>query len=156
MGRMTKKQLQQLSRDVDRIDAERRKRSLTSVGDDTLTAVQRRFAAMADAKGKQIYRGGWPDFLVVDVSGATLGVSVKEPWDSISKSQVVMFAALEAAGLAIVVWKPNQPNVLRPWRLFLSEQAAESERKDLPEKIARMKGRLERGEEDTTPPRSKQ
>jgi hypothetical protein len=75
------------------------------------------FAQLASNRGKTPVRNGWPDFLVYDeLSGGTIGVEVKQGGDPVRPSQARMFAALERAGVTVMVWDPSNPTTLQPWR----------------------------------------
>jgi VRR-NUC domain-containing protein len=66
--------------------------------------------------GAKATRSGWPDFLVQIPGRAAIAVEVKSRLDVVSARQAVMFQALEAAGIAVFVWDPREPEVLKPWR----------------------------------------
>lgn len=85
------------------------------------------FARMALGRDKKPIRNGWPDFLVYDeLSGGTIGVEVKQGGDDVSPAQARMFQALERAGITVMVWDPERPRALQPWRRFYDEKPVES------------------------------
>lgn len=82
------------------------------------------FAKMAQYRGKTPIRNGWPDFLVHDeLTGGTIGVEVKQGSDGVSEAQARMFAALERAGITVMIWDPARPLALQPWRRYYERPA---------------------------------
>ena len=82
------------------------------------------FVAAADARGKRLYRSGWPDFLCVDRdTGGVCFVEVKNGEDEVSRSQELMFTALERHFTArVLIWDPRWPMLLTPWRKYQEER----------------------------------
>lgn len=89
---------------------------------DTLTPAEAQFLVLADSRGKEVYRNGWPDFLVEDrESGGMIGVEVKCNSDQVSEHQAAMFAALERSGaLRVYIWDPKKPATLTPWERYVN------------------------------------
>ena len=75
------------------------------------------FAAKAKARGAEVIRGGWPDFIILDGGKPTL-VEVKSTLDKLSDWQRKNFAALELAGVKVKVWWEECPDCLMPWKKF--------------------------------------
>ena len=71
--------------------------------------------ALSRGKGGRVLRDGWPDFLIVE-SGAAYAVEVKSSTDILRPSQFEMFCALEELGIKVMVWNPDKPDVLMPFR----------------------------------------
>lgn len=79
---------------------------------------EKAFVAFAGRRFK-VSRHGWPDFFVQRrATKKFLCVEVKQGLNRISPAQRVMFSALEAAGIEVVVWNPSQPRRLSPWRNY--------------------------------------
>mgnify|MGYP001566801061 CR=1 FL=1 len=55
------------------------------------------------AQGCQVYRAGWPDFLVVEPSGKIHAIEVKRPYGRLSPMQEAVFKLLQQIGLSIEV-----------------------------------------------------
>lgn len=121
---MRRKALENLANQIAQLDRERRGQVL-EIDEDKLTESEQAFSAIADLKGKKLYRNGWPDFLVVDDLGGTIGVEVKSGSDYVKPEQVRMFSALERAGLTVMVWRPENPRVLSSWRKFAPDPSSE-------------------------------
>jgi hypothetical protein len=84
----------------------------------TLTPAERAFMEKALGKGAQIYRHGWPDFLIALDGGAKF-VEVKRDGDTISARQQRAFEALEKhTGLHVWIWDLKKPEKLTPWRKY--------------------------------------
>ncbi len=124
MGRPRKRQIEKLSAEIAELDRERREVT-SSVHEFSLTVAEQRFVETSDARGKKLYRAGWPDFLCVDKdTGGVCFVEVKYNDDEVRPSQVRMFAALEEhLGLRVMVWDPRSPAKLTPWRKYQDERA---------------------------------
>lgn len=58
--------------------------------------------ALIDEMGCIVYRGGWPDFLVVTPRGQTLGVEVKSAQDTLRDEQRKIHTVLKSAGIRCV------------------------------------------------------
>jgi hypothetical protein len=85
------------------------------------------FARLARRRGKRPLRNGWPDFLVIDeASGGTIGVEVKRATDEVSAAQARMFEALERSGITVMVWDPDRPLALQPWRRYFERETEPS------------------------------
>lgn len=86
-------------------------------------------------------RHGWPDFLIVEPSGA-FAVEVKSALDTLRKSQRRMFAALERIGIRVMIWSPERPDALVPWRRFWKERGgnADAAVSEAPEQRAHARG----------------
>jgi VRR-NUC domain len=125
VSRMSKRQIQKLTAEIAEIDRERRE-SWSGVDENTLTDSERQFVAIADRKGKAVFRAGWPDFFVVDrETGAAIAVETKSSDDDVRPAQARMFAALERhTTIRVMIWQPSRPAVLTPWRKYMHEQAA--------------------------------
>lgn len=119
---------QRYQRNLARLSAELRRLD-PDYADETgavMTEAEVAFARMARARGKTPLRNGWPDFLVRDeLSGGTIGVEVKYGPDDIRPSQARMFQALERAGITVMVWDPERPRTLQPWRRYYDEKPVE-------------------------------
>jgi hypothetical protein len=77
----------------------------------------------------KVLRRGWPDFFVQCLkTGEFLGVEVKQGLDKISSEQRLMFTALEAADLKVVIWNPQHPEILTPWRAYGPERRERGKR----------------------------
>lgn len=123
MGRPSKREIEKLSSEIADLDRQRRQAS-SSVHEFSLTEAEQRFVEVADARGKKLFRAGWPDFLCVDSDGSACFVEVKYNDDEVRPSQVRMFAALERhLGLRVMVWDPRWPSRLTPWRTYQEERA---------------------------------
>jgi hypothetical protein len=87
-----------------------------------LHASERAFVDKLVSRGKQasILRSGWPDFLITE-GKKTYAVEVKVRPDVVSVKQAQMFTALNALGIAVFVWTPNEPNTLIAWRKWPRE-----------------------------------
>lgn len=113
---MKRRQIDKLTLQITELDQARRARALV-VDEGMLTEAERAFVSMADARGKRVLRNGWPDFMVFDLeSGGMIAVEVKTDDDSVSPAQARMFEALEEHGLRVMVWSPERPAKLIPWR----------------------------------------
>jgi hypothetical protein len=67
--------------------------------------------------GHGVIRFGWPDFLITVEGQRSFAVECKrDARDKLRASQRNMFPALEALGLQVVVWSPDRPDRLVPWR----------------------------------------
>lgn len=69
--------------------------------------------------GFEIYRAGWPDFLLIHKeTGQPRFIEVKSPTDSLSDNQKTMFAALEQCGIKVEVYRSGkrEGKRARPWR----------------------------------------
>lgn len=116
MGRPRKRDIEKLAKEIAVLDRQRRARSLR-YDEDALTDAERAFSALADSKGKDVFRSGWPDFLVLDRDqGSAICVEVKTATDEVRPSQRVMFEMLETVGLRVMIWSPEEPQHLVPWR----------------------------------------
>jgi hypothetical protein len=112
--------MDRLASEIAELDTQRRTRQ-SHVDESTLTEAERAFCVMADSRSKRLLRNGWPDFLMIDPeSGGMIGVEVKTYTDEISEAQSRMFAALEQHGLRVMVWSPERPRQLTPWRRWNS------------------------------------
>lgn len=120
---MRKRAMERLASQIAEADHERR-RARAHLNEDRLTDAEHAFVVLADSRGKSVLR--WPDFLVSDEAGGMIGVEVKTGKDRVSQSQALMFAALERHGLRVVVWSPERPTVLVPWRKHLPPRGPES------------------------------
>lgn len=67
----------------------------------------------------RLWRSGWPDFLMHTASHGFVGVEIKNGHDRIRREQRLTFAALEEAGIPVVVWSPHSPTRLVPWRKYI-------------------------------------
>ena len=77
------------------------------------------FVALARKRCLKTLRNGWPDFFVKNLKTKEfLGVEVKRDSNGIRPAQRVMFAALEAYGLKVVIWNPARPKLFTPWRAY--------------------------------------
>ncbi len=56
------------------------------------------------------------------------GVEVKQGENKITPEQKTMFAALETAGLKIVIWNPRHPERFTPWRSYIPERKQRNRR----------------------------
>lgn len=83
------------------------------------TSTEAKFRDMAQAREWSVARAGWPDFLIT-TDGKAEFVEVKSSNDRLSDGQVVMFTALELAGVHVKVWWEDEPSVLMGWRSFLA------------------------------------
>lgn len=63
-----------------------------------------KFKAKAADKGWVAHRPSWPDFLVETEKGL-IAVEVKSRTDSVSKTQILTFNMLEAAGIPVYIWR---------------------------------------------------
>ncbi len=71
-----------------------------------LTRTEEVFVAEALNHGYEIYRSGWPDFLIKNKhTGEYRFIEVKSPSDRLSDNQLVMFAALENLGIVVEVFR---------------------------------------------------
>lgn len=142
-GVVKKKQIEKLSKEIAELDSERLERG--DMKDRGLTLSEKRFAEIADSKGKKLFRSGWPDFLCLDMDeGGVVCVEVKYNDDEVRPSQCVMFAALEKhLDLRVMVWDPRWPDKLVGWRKY---------RADRDQRLAGLQG--ERGPRQPTAPRS--
>lgn len=113
---MRRRAIDRLALEIAELDRQRRER-LSHVDEDRVTEAERAFCVLADSKGKRVFRNGWPDFLVYDPeSGAVVYVEVKAGEDDIRPAQRTMFTVLEAMQLQVVIWSPENPHRLVPWR----------------------------------------
>lgn len=76
-----------------------------------------------------VFRAGWPDYLIFDRRSKEYRlVEVKNgPNDALRPSQVKMFEVLEKLGLHVYVWTPREPDTLVRWRTFLKHTEAKKE-----------------------------
>lgn len=120
---MKPKQREKMALEIAELDRERRERD-SSFGERGLNLSEKRFAEIADSRGKKLFRSGWPDFLCVDMdSGGTICVEVKHNDDEVRPSQAVMFAALEKhLNLRVMVWDQRWPDRLVGWRKYREER----------------------------------
>lgn len=79
---------------------------------------ERALIEKATQRDGRCFRGGWPDFLLELPGKRAIGVEVKRGSDTVSDRQAKMFAALERAGLKVMVWNPAKPDRLYPWRSY--------------------------------------
>lgn len=109
--------------EIAELDRERRERD-SSFGERGLNLSEKRFAEIADSRGKKLFRAGWPDFLCLDMdSGGVVCVEVKAGDDEVRPSQAVMFSALEKhLNLRVMVWDPRWPAKLIGWRQYRDER----------------------------------
>jgi len=113
---MKRSAMERLAEEIQILDKARR--AGKGIDEDRLNATEARFFALADVRGKEVYRHGWPDFLLID-DGQAIGVEVKTDTDAIRPSQSRMFEALERSGaMHVYVWCPRNPDALTPWRRF--------------------------------------
>lgn len=91
--------------------------------------VEGRFWQLAEEKGWEVRRGGWPDFFIC-ANDNHFPVEVKSANDVLSDAQVELFEALERAGIHVVVWWELTPSRLIPWKRFmkLTERIRKSDR----------------------------
>jgi hypothetical protein len=85
----------------------------------SLVQAERQFIKRATG---ELWRNGWPDFLLKRTGFPLIGVEVKAGEHSVSHAQARMFAALEKVGLKTYIWNPAHPDVLTPWRSYLSKR----------------------------------
>lgn len=99
-----------------------------------MNATEAGFLRLARKKSFRIFRGGWPDFFLLDGSGKAMFVEVKRGPDRLRPEQLEMLAALTAAGIRCYVWWDVRPDTLFFWSKFTDvqettlAQAAEAER----------------------------
>lgn len=64
------------------------------------------FGYQADKLGWNLYRHGWPDFLV-EREGELFAVEVKQGKDELNERQKATLSALDRAGIPCFVWRPD-------------------------------------------------
>jgi hypothetical protein len=79
-----------------------------------------KFREMIAKRKCEVFRAGWPDFLLVTEAGNCLFVEVKSASDRLSETQVRTFAALEWNRVYVRIWWEKVPDALLPWRKFLA------------------------------------
>lgn len=67
-------------------------------------AAEDSFREWAEARGWEVHRNGWPDFLCVDRQGRVVLVEAKSGNASLKKAQREVMAILAAAGLRCYTW----------------------------------------------------
>lgn len=119
-----KRQIEKLSAEIAELDRDRREDD-GGVHELGLTVAEQRFVAASDARGKKLYRSGWPDFMCIDKdTGGVCFVEVKFNDDEVRPSQARMFAAMEEhLGVCVMVWDPALPDRLVPWRTYRDGRA---------------------------------
>lgn len=83
-----------------------------------LGTAEQQFIEKVTKRPCRVYRHGWPDFLVELGDGRTMAIEVKDRGDMIRASQRRMFAALERLRIRVMIWTPERPDRLTPWRKF--------------------------------------
>lgn len=129
--KLTQAQINDLVRQVGPTVAPRAAvRTLDDVMDCSNTNEQSFVDRAATALGCEVWRNGWPDFLVKNKDGKMFAVEVKAGADKVRLAQAAMFEALEAAGVPVFVWNPRRPTTLTHWRRYrpVPGQTAKSER----------------------------
>lgn len=83
-----------------------------------VSMAEQAFCIEAELAGYEIYRAGWPDFLIHHPEKGTHLVEVKSPTDAVHDSQVRMFSALERAGISVKVYMAGEigRERFRPWQ----------------------------------------
>ena len=76
-----------------------------------MSEVEKEIQGILEAKDFQVYKNGWPDFLVKDNNGNNYYLEAKGPNDKITKSQFEMFRALVESGFNIIIVHNGQITV---------------------------------------------
>ena len=83
---------------------------IRDIPDLKLKDAEKVFVQRAIEQNYEVYRSGWPDFLIVK-KGTDIYrfVEVKSPSDAVSRGQIEMFAALERIGIEVEVFRVGKP-----------------------------------------------
>jgi hypothetical protein len=84
--------------------------------------------------GSTLLQAGWPHLLLQRKSDRHLyAVEVKSDKDRVSKSQSLLFAALQRGGVFVFIWNPKRPTTLSKWSdyndMFYRQGAEQQPRK---------------------------